>query len=90
MTCITSDQKTQIEADLAATIAHIAAIDAALSSGALSETKSYKFDSGSGSQQETFNSPLELITLRKSLVATRNLYQRQLRGTNIITQQTRR
>lgn len=90
MTCITSQQKTDLQGDLAATIAQIDAIDATLSNSVLIKTKEYSFDSGTGRQQEKFNTPMELINLRRSLVATRDLLRRKLNGTNVISQKTRR
>ena len=91
MATITTDRKTDLDSDLAATLAHIAAIDAALATGAtLSGTKSYAFDSGTGMQRETFNSPMELIETRKNLVATRDYLRRALNGTTIQRQQLRR
>ncbi len=90
MAQITSDRETDLEGDLAAVLAHIIAIDAALATAATSGTKQYSFDSGTGRQQETFNSPLELIGTRRNLVANRDYLRRALIGRTIMTQQLRR
>lgn len=90
MTCITTDRKTDLEDDLVAVLANITLIDSAISSFALSGTRSYTFDGGTGRAQEVFNSPLEMISARKNLVATRDYLRRALTGTTLLRQQTRR
>lgn len=91
MLCILSEDKTDWTADLAATRAQIAAINATLANdSALAGTSEYTFDSGTGRQTEKFNSPQELITTLHRLINRRELLKRMLRGTNIITSQTRR
>jgi hypothetical protein len=90
MSYITTENKEKWTADLAAIISQIAAIDAAMITAATSGTKSYSFDSGTGRQQETFNSPLELVATRQKLAATRDLLQRKLNGIAISRMQLRR
>lgn len=92
MTCINSEDLTRWQADLAATEAQIAAIDIAILSGPLNSNgvKEYTFDSGTGRQTEKFNSPQELFTLRKTLMNTRDLLVRKIRGTNLMTTSIRR
>lgn len=90
MTVLTSDQRTDYENDLAAVLAHITAIDSALTNFGLSGTKSYNFDSGTGRQQEQFSSPQELLDTRKRLIAERDLLRRILDGSSILTQKMRR
>lgn len=91
MGCITSERKTTVQADLVAVIAQIAAIDSAMSGGGvLSGTKKYDFDSGSGRTSELFSSPLEMITARQRLAATRDRLERELNGNSIIRIQVRR
>lgn len=90
MTCLTTDKKIDLEADLVSVLANITMIDTAISNIALSGTRSYTFDSGTGRAQEVFNSPLEMINVRKNLVATRDYLRRALNGTTLLRQQTRR
>ena len=90
MSCITTENKAKWTADLAAIIAQLAAIDATMLTVATSGTRSYSFDSGTGRQQETFSSPLELFTLRRQLAATRDKLQRLLNGTAVSRMQLRR
>lgn len=91
MTTITSDRYTDLQSDLTAVLAHITAIDTALaSSGGISSTKEYSFDSGTGRQTEKFNSPLELIETRRGLVNERDRIRRILCGAGVMTQNTRR
>lgn len=90
MPSITTDQLTDLQTDLTAVLAHITAIDAALTNFGLTGTKSYIFDSGTGRQQETFNSPLELIDTRSRLRAERDYLRRALNGDTIIRQKLRR
>ncbi len=90
MSYITTENQAKWTADLAAIISQIAAIDAAMLTAATGGTKSYSFDSGTGRQQEAFSSPLELISARQKLAATRDLLQRKLNGTAIVREQFRR
>ena len=90
MACITTQRKTDLENDLVAVLANITAIDASIASFALSGTRSYTFDGGTGRSQEVFNSPLEMLNTRKNLVATRDYLRRALTGTTLLRQQTRR
>jgi len=90
MTCITQERKTDLESDLAATLANIAALDASIASFSLSGTKSYSFDSGTGRAQEVFINPMEAIKTRKVLISYRDYLRRALNGTSIIRQQARR
>lgn len=87
MSYINTENKENWEADLASTKAQIIAIDVALAGAAIGGILSYSFDSGTGRQSETFNSPLELIKVRKSLSATRDLLIRKLNGTAIVRMQ---
>ncbi len=90
MACATAQQITDIQGDLSAARAHIAAIDAALAGPMLNGTKSYSFDSATGRQQETFSDPLELIQTRKGVAATRDRLQRSLDGLSIFTTRLKR
>lgn len=91
MSYITSQRKADLESDLTATLLHIAAIDTAMTSaGSTAAVKSYSFDSGTGRQQETFTSFIELAKTRKSLAASRDLIRRLLGGTAIVRSQLRR
>jgi len=90
MTCLTTERKTDLEADLVAVLANITLLDAAITGFALTGTRSYTFDSGTGKAQEVFNSPLEMITARERLIAQRNYLRRALDGTTLLRQQTRR
>lgn len=91
MSCITTENKTKWTADLARTILMIAAIDAAFLDAADKATvSSYSFDSGTGRQQESFRSPLELIDALRRLEAKRDKLQRFLNGTAVTRMQLRR
>ena len=91
MTCITSEDRTDWEADLAATRAQITAITAAIISGPIIEgIVRIDFDSGTGRQTEVFKSPQEMFSALENLKATRERLKRKLRGTDIIRSQTRR
>lgn len=94
MAYITAERKADVESDLAAALAFIAWLDLnitdASSTGRSAGTRRYDFDSGTGRQSETFNSPIEMINSRKSEVATRDRLRRELGGQLIMTQQIRR
>lgn len=90
MGCITQDRKTLVEAELVAIIAAIVAIDAGMAGPALSGTKRFDLDSGTGRASEVFSSPLELIAARQKLAATRDRLQRELDGRLLIRAQVRR
>lgn len=90
MACITTDRKTTVEADLVAIIAQIAAIDTAMTGPAVSGTRSYSWDSGTGRASEVFSSPLELFDTRRKLAATRDRLQRELGGQSFLRTQVRR
>lgn len=89
MSYITTENKTDWTADLAAIVAQITALDVAILSAVAKGTRSYIFDAGKGRQQETFESPLLMIKSRKDLTATRELLKRKLNGTAIVRSQTR-
>lgn len=86
MPCITTERKTTLEADLVDILADIAAISAGIQSLALSGTKSYSFDSGTGRASEVFTDPIRMIQVRTELKAQRDLIQRQLNGTAVVRQ----
>ena len=94
MPCITTDQKTDLQGDLAAALAFIAWIDAGItaasSSGQFAGTRRYDFDSGTGRQSETFSSVGELITARRRESASRDRIRRELNGTSILAGKLRR
>jgi len=90
MTCITTDRKTDLEADLAAVLIDITAMNTAISGVSTNGTRSYSFDSGSGRAAEVFNSPMEMIDARNNLIARRDYLRRALNGTTLLRQQTRR
>ena len=89
MACITIERKTTLQADLVAIKLQITAIDSGMTGPSLSGTKSYSFDSASGRSGEVFSSPLEMISARQRLAATRDRIQRELDGGSIIRLQVR-
>ena len=91
MGSLTTDQRSDYEADLVAVLAHITAIDTAISSGLESAaTQEYSFDAGTGRQSEKFRSPMELIDRRNALTSRRDLLRRILDGRTIQHQQVGR
>lgn len=90
MSYVTSDRKSDLESQLASTLAQIAAINTALAGASLSGTKRYEFDAGTGKQMEIFNSPLEMINALSKLEAKLSFIRRALGGQTVMTQQLRR
>lgn len=92
MTCISSTDRDDWQADLESTRAQIAAINSFLASdqGLAGGVSEFVFDSGTGRQSTKFNSPQEMIEALHRLVARRELLKRKLGGRDIMRTQTRR
>lgn len=90
MACRTAEELTDIQNDLAATLAQITALQAGILVGPVSGTISYIFDSGTGRQQERFISPIEASDALGRLMARRDRLRRQLSGQSLTSQRLRR
>lgn len=85
MPCITQQQYDDLVSDLTAVRLQIAAMQTAMTGAGSNGTKRYDFDSGTGRQSETFHDPLTLSDALGKLMARRDLLQRQIQGSSIVT-----
>lgn len=86
----TADELTDLQGDLTAVLAQIAALQAGILVGPVSGTISYIFDSGTGRQQEKFVSPIEASNALGALMARRDRLRRALSGQSLNSLRLRR
>lgn len=89
MSYITTQNETNWTADLAIVNAQIAALGAASIDAVARGTRSYLFNSGTGDQRQTFESPLIMLDSMDRLTKKRDLLQRLLNGRAIVRSQFR-
>lgn len=83
MSALTAAKRTELEAELAALETELAALTAAYTNALSSGMKSYKLDTGEGSQSATYMSVIDLdkiITRKRTQIASK---KRELTGGHI-------
>ena len=88
MAYLTPGLRARYEARITRIEAQILALDSALAN--FDETKGYAFDSGTGRQQVTYRSALELQTAIRQLESDLDYYQGRLAGTGLVALTLRR
>ena len=90
MSCLSSTRRAELQAQLTSELARLATLEAAYEQSLEGGVKSYRFDSGEGSQRTDRQSPKEISDLIDTTQARIDLLRRKLRGQGIVNINLRR